>query len=325
MCTSITMKTSDFYFGRNMDLDYSFNERIVITPRNFQLKFRKAGVLKKHYAFMGMAAVSNNYPLYADAFNEKGLCIAGLNFPDNAYYMKPESAGNCGVASFELIPWLLGRCSTVTEAEKLLKKTNITSIRFNESTPNAPLHWHIADKERSIVLEPTATGMNIYDNPAGVLTNNPPFSFQMANLSQYMNLTTSVPENCFSHKVGIKPFGKGLGSFGLPGDFSPASRFVKAAYLRLNSKCSDDEQSSISQFFHLLDSVSVVNGCINSEDFEFYETTYSACMNTDKKFYYYKTYGNSRITAINMNNENLDGNTLIEFPLQNQQQILWVN
>lgn len=325
MCTSIAMTTKDFYFGRNMDLDYEFDEHVVITPRNYPFQFRRAGILKSHYAMIGMATVQENYPLYAEAVNEKGLCIAGLNFPDNAYYPKKEEAGKQNISPFELIPWILGKCSTIEEAKKLLDITCLVDIPFNNDIPVSSLHWHIADKNGSIVVEATKSGINVYDNPVQVMTNNPPFEFQMTNLSQYLNLTVDSPQNCFSEFASVQPFGKGLGSFGLPGDFSPASRFVKAAYLRLNSVCVNDEKDSISQFFKILDSVSVVNGSIVTGSKNPYYTTYSCCANVDKGIFYYKTYFNSQITGINMNHENLEDTCLKEFKIVRSQQIAWGN
>jgi len=325
MCTSIAMTTKDFYFGRNMDLDYLFGEHVVVTPRNYPFQFRRAGILKRHYAMIGMAAVEENYPLYAEAANEKGLCIAGLNFPDNAYYQKKGESGRSNVSPFELIPWILGKCSTVEEARKLLGSTCLVDIPFRADMPVAPLHWHIADRNGSIAVESMKDGVHIYDNPVQVMTNNPPFEFHMANLGQYLNLTVDSPKNCFSKSAGVHPFGNGLGSFGLPGDFSSASRFVKAAYLLLNSVCSDDEKDSVSQFFKILDSVSVVNGSILIDSKFSYYTTYSCCVNTDKGIFYYKTYFNSQITAVNMNHENLEDKCLKEFEMERQQQIAWAN
>ncbi|MCI8825394.1 MAG: choloylglycine hydrolase family protein [Lachnospiraceae bacterium] len=325
MCTSIAMTTKDFYFGRNMDLDYQFGEHVVITPRNYPFQFRRAGMLKKHYAMIGMATVEENYPLYAEAVNEKGLCMAGLNFPDNAYYPKQAQCGKENISQFELIPWILGKCSSVEEAKRLLNITCLIDIPFKSDMPVAPLHWHIADKNGSIVLEAMKNGIHVYDNPVQVMTNNPPFEFQMTNLGQYLNLTVDSPQNCFSKSASVLPFGKGLGSFGLPGDFSPASRFVKAAYLRLNSVCDNEEKESVSQFFRILDSVSVVNGSIATEDNGPYYTIYSCCVNVDKGIFYYKTYYNSQITAVNMNHENLDEQCLKEFEIVKAQQIAWAN
>ncbi len=324
MCTSIAMKTSGFYFGRNMDLDCDFGEHIVIAPRNYPFQFRKADYKGKHYAIMGMAAVRDNYPLYAEAMNEHGLCMGGLNFPDNAYYPDSTEKGKHNISPFELIAWILGSCRNLSEVKKLLSETHITAIPFSENIPLTPLHWHIADKSGSLVLEAMRDGIHVYENPVNVLTNNPPFDFQMYNLAQYLNLHTGVPVNCFSEK-GVQPFGKGLGSFGLPGDFSPASRFVKSAYLLLNSVCDDDEESSVSQFFHILDSVSVVNGGIKPNPDSRYLTTYSCCMSADKGVYYYKTYSNSRISAVNMKNENLDSQNLICYKVTRKQSIDFAN
>lgn len=319
------MKTNDFYFGRTMDLDHNFNECVVFTPRNYPVPFRKMGTMKRHYALLGMATVMEGFPLYAEAANEKGLCIAGLNFPDNAYYPPEEKDGCSNVSPFELILWLLGKCASVPEAKELLTATHFIHIPFNDDTPLAPLHWHIADKESSFVLELTKDGMGVFDNPMGVLTNNPAFPFQLTNSCQYMNLTAGTPSNCFSADVGLRPFGQGLGSFGLPGDFSPASRFVKASYLALNSICEEDEQSSIAQFFHLLDSVSMVRGSVITADNNYDLTLYSCCINAGKGVYYYKTYSNNQLSAVCMRHENLNGCSLRKFPLRATQQIAWMN
>lgn len=325
MCTSITMMTQDFYFGRTMDLEYEFNQRIVVTPRYYPIAFRKAGISKRHYAIIGMATVVNGYPLYADAVNEEGLCIAGLNFPDDAYYPPEENYNKVNISPFELILWLLCKCATAEEAKSLLQNTHLIDIPFSKDIPLIPLHWHIADKKGSLVIEVTKKGMNLYDNPSNVLTNSPSFDFHMMNLSQYLNLTPNFPQNRFCTNINLKPSGNGLGSFGLPGDFSPSSRFVRASYLGANSACEGDEQSSVAQFFHILDSVSLIKGSVLTQDDLCDVTIYSCCMNASKGIYYYKTYYNNRITAVNMNHEKLNSCGLKEFPLIDSQQIAWMN
>ncbi|MDE6600842.1 MAG: choloylglycine hydrolase [Lachnospiraceae bacterium] len=325
MCTSIAMNTKDFYFGRTMDIEYSFDENVVFTPRNYPIPFRRNDTLHRHYAMLGMASVMDGYPLYAEAVNERGLCIAGLNFPDSAYYPPKEDPVKQNVSPFELILWLCAKCASVTDVKQLLASTHLISIPFSDDLPLAPLHWHIADRERSIVLESTQNGMEIYDNPVGVLTNNPAFSFQTTNLCQYMNLTTACPQNCFSNIKSLVPFGQGLGSFGLPGDYSPASRFVKAAYLTMNSVCEKDETSSVSQLFHILDSVSMVRGSVVTSQKLYDTTTYACCMNATMGRYFYKTYSNCQLTAVDMHRENLDAQTLKTYPLASKQQISWAN
>ena len=325
MCTSIAKRTHDFYFGRTMDIEYNFDESVIFTPRNYSLPFRKMSTLDRHYAILGIATVKEGYPLYADAMNERGLCIAGLNFPDNAYYPDPKDSDTNNISPFELIPWILGKCASVAETKRLLSSAHLVNIPFSKDIPVAPLHWHIADRESSVTLENTENGLRLYNNSAGVLTNNPGFHFQTTNLCQYMNLVTGSPKNCFSSISGLVPFGQGLGCVGLPGDFSPASRFVKAAYLNLSSICNDDEASSISQVFHILDSVSLVKGSVITSDDLCDVTTYSCCMNATKGIYYYKTYNNNQLTAVDMHRENLESNLLKSYSLTVTQQIAWAN
>lgn len=325
MCTSIAMNTEDFYFGRTMDIEYSFNEKVVFTPRNYPIAFRRNDTLRRHYAMLGMASVVEDYPLYAEAVNERGLCIAGLNFPDNAYYPPKEDPLKKNISPFELILWICAKCASVTDAKELLASTQLTDIPFSDDLPLAPLHWHIADRECSIVLESTRNGLEIYDNPVGVLTNNPGFNFQTTNLCQYMNLTTTCPKNCFTNIKSLVPFGQGLGSFGLPGDYSPASRFVKAAYLSMNSVCEKDEMSSVSQLFHILDSVSMVRGSVVTSGELYDTTTYVCCMNATQGRYYYKTYSNSQLTAVDLRKENLDADSLKTYSLMTEPHIAWAN
>lgn len=325
MCTSIALKTNDFYFGRNLDLEYSFGERVVVAPRHFPFVFRRAGEMKKHFAMIGMATVAEGYPLYAEAANEKGLCIAGLNFPGNAFYSREESKEKINISPFELTAWLLGQCASVREAREVLKNTQLVHIDFSSRMPLSPLHWHIADKKESIVLESTCEGMKVFDNPVGVMTNNPPFDFHLTNLRQYLSLTTDCPENRFSREIELVPFGVGMGGIGLPGDFSPASRFVKAAFLKLNSVGDAGEEGSAARFFHLLDAVAMPDGIVMTPSGEYEKTAYSCCINADRGIFYYKTYTNNQITAVDMHREDLSGDRLKEFELIRKQQIFCAN
>ena len=324
MCTAVTYKTRDHYFGRNLDLEYSYMETVTVTPRNFVFDFRKMGKLETHYAMIGMAYVAGGYPLYYDATNEKGLSIAGLNFPDHADY-KPECPGKDNVAPFELIPWILGQCATVAEAEKLLERINLMNENFSPELPLSPLHWILSDRERSITLESVKEGIRIYDNPVGVLTNNPTFDYHMYHLSDFMGLTPADPVSTFAPNLKLKPYSRGMGAIGLPGDTSSASRFVKAAFVKLNSVSGESEEESVSQFFHILRSVEMQRGCVLLGSGLPDLTIYSSCCNTDRGIYYYTTYDNSAITAVDMHREDLDGGELRSYPLRKQQRITFQN
>ncbi len=324
MCTAVTYKTKDHYFGRNLDLEYSYRENVTVTPRNYPFRFRCMGEMKSHYALIGMATMAEGYPLYYEATNEKGLSIAGLNFPQIATYY-PEQAGRDNIAPFELIPWLLGQCETVAQVRLLLERIQIVNIDFSEDFPLSPLHWLISDREESITVEPMPDKLKIYDNPIGVLTNSPPFDYQMYHLSSYMNLTKHPAQNRFCEAVPLEAYSLGLGCYGLPGDLSSPSRFVKAAFTKLNSLSGDSESQSISQFFHILGGVAQQRGLVRVRDDKYEFTLYSSCCNTDKGIYYYTTYENSQITAVDMHAEDLSGHTPICYPLITGQQIRMQN
>lgn len=324
MCTAISFTTKDHYFGRNLDLEYSYIETVTITPRNYPLLFRKKESLNTHYAMIGIAYVHNGYPLYYDATNEMGLSMAGLNFPGNADY-KPEISEKDNITPFEFIPWILGQCSTVKDAKVLLDKINLLEEHYNNKLPLSPLHWMISDRESSITVESVKDGLKIYENPVGVLTNNPTFDMQLFHLNNYMNLSPQKPENRFSNKVKLTRYSNGMGALGMPGDWSSQSRFVKTAFTKLNSVCGTSEEESVSQFFHILGSVEHQRGCVDMGNNLYEITLYSSCCNTDKGIYYYRTYENSQITAVDMFRENLDKNKVITYPLIKKQQIKWQN
>lgn len=305
MCTAISVNAKNHYFGRNLDYEHTFGEKITIIPRNYCFKFKNGKAINSHFAIIGMAVVKNDYPLYFDATNEKGLSMAGLNFPDNAKYME-KSDKRENVASFEFIPWVLSQCKDVYDALKLLENINITDEAFSSDMPPSPLHWIIADKMQAITVEQTKSGLNVFENSVGVLTNNPTFDNQMFNLSNYMSITNKEPENKFSDKINLKAYSRGMGAIGLPGDLSSMSRFVKASYVKLNSVFGETENEEISQFFHILYSVYQQKGCAKVGD-AFEITNYTSCCNTDKGIYYYTTYNNFCINAVNMHKENLDG------------------
>lgn len=324
MCTAATYKTKDFYFGRTLDYEFSYGDEVVVTPRNYPFSFRDAGEMKSHYAIIGMAFVTQNTPLYYDAMNEKGLCMAGLNFVGNAVYRKPE-AGKDNVAQFEFIAWILGQCADVKAARAKLQKLNLTDTPFSAELPVAQLHWILADREEAITVESVKDGLKIYDNPVGVLTNNPPFPEQMFRLNDYMHLSPKSPENHFAESLPLYTYSRGMGAMGLPGDLSSQSRFVRVAFTKMHSVSGDSEQESVSQFFHILGSVDQQRGCCDVGEGKYEITLYTSCCNADKGIYYYNTYENHQISGVDMHKENLDGTTLVRYPLVTGEQILMQN
>ncbi len=323
MCTAVTYKTKDLYFGRTLDYEFSYGEEIVISPRKYPFSFTNGKKYPTHNAIIGTAHVADGYPLYYDAVNEKGLCAAGLNFVGNAVYSEVREPMRC-VAQYEFIPWILGICDSVADAIRLLKSIDIVGVPFGEHLPVALLHWIIADRHRSITVESVAGGLRIYDNPVGVLTNNPPFDIQLFNLNNYMSVSPKAPENRFSDKLDLEIYSRGMGGIGLPGDLSSASRFVKASFVKMNSVSDDTEAGSVGQFFHILGSVEQPRGCCEVGG-KYEITVYTCCYNADKGIYYYTTYKNHRISAVDMHKEDLEGDRLIRYPHTDGEQINYLN
>lgn len=313
MCTCMTYNNGDFYFGRNLDLDCSFGETVLITPRNFPLDFRHMETADRHYAMIGMASETPAFPLYAEAVNEKGLAMAGLNFPGSACYGKAAESGadELKLASFEMIAWFLGNCASVDEAAAYLKRLKVVDTAFAEQMPPAPLHWMMADRERCLVIEQVRDGLKVYENPVGVLTNNPPFDFHLMNLNNYINLSAENPKKGFADGISLRPFAQGMGAVGLPGDASSVSRFVRAAFLKWNSVSEPAEEANVSQFFHILDGVAMVRGSVVTDRGTYDITTYSCCINAKTGTYYYKTYDDSRIRKAVLYDADLDSRELI--------------
>lgn len=322
MCTAITFTMKDFYFGRTLDLERNYGEEVVISPRNFPISFKQLPTSNHHYAIIGMAHVSAGYPLYYDAVNEAGLCMAALNFPGFAKY-KTCAAGKNNVASFEFLPWILGNFSSVKDVRKQLPHLQLIGEPFSKALPPTELHWIIADRTECITVEAMAEGVKVHENPIGVLTNNPPFDDQLFQLRNYMHLSPNPPFNLFSPDVDLKPYSRGMGAIGLPGDLSSQSRFVRAAFTKLNTLCT--EEDSISQFFHILDTVYQTRGCCRLEDGSSEITWYTSCCNVSRGIYYYTTYGNRRISAVDLHRENLEGNQLLRFPLTEGEDICYLN
>ena len=323
MCTAISINGSCHLFGRTLDLENSYGENVVITPKNFVFKFKHVPPISTHPALVGTAHIADGFPLYYDAMNASGLCAAALNFPNYAVYGEPqESAVN--LAAFEVIPYILSACQTLEEARTLLGKVNITREQFSEKLPSTPLHWIFADESGAIAAEPLANGLRIYENPFGVLTNSPPFDYHATRLADFLALDSAPPKNTVFTEADLRPYSHGMGAMGLPGDLSSASRFVRAAFIKSHTRLTDSE-SEISRFFHVIGAVSQPNGCALTESGMPIRTIYTSCIDASEQVYYFTTYNCRRIRAVRMNAENTSGYVLSVFSMERGEDIFYLN
>lgn len=299
------IKDQKSYFLRNMDLDFSFNEHIIIVPRNYKISFKKEKTIDKHYAFMAIGCIVDNYPLIADGCNEHGLCIAALNFKDNTTYYK-EKENYINITPYEFMLYILSTCSTICEVKDKLKSINIINIPFKTNIPTSQLHFMISDKDNSIVVETLKDKMYVYDNPYNVLTNNPPFYYHKENIKNYLNLSIEDPTNKLIKDIDINPYSYNLGLIGLPGDYSSCSRFIKALIIKNNIIL---KENIINSLFYILNSVFMIEGLVKtSNGYEF--TRYSCIIDMEKGIYYYKTYDTNEIKYIAIHDYDLNLNKL---------------
>ena len=282
MCTAVSLSHENrHFFARTLDLEYHHTESVTLTPRRFPFHFTDGTSIADRPALLGMAYVQNRYPLYYDAMNEHGLCMAGLAFSGFCTYAALTSPPmGHRIAPWELIPYVLTRCRTVDDAKRLLQDAVLADIPFSDTLPNQPMHWMIAGHTACTVLETDGDGrIRLYDNPTAVMTNAPPLLYQLSRLGQYRHLT---PYPKLDPDTGILM--RGAGAMGLPGDFSSPSRFVRAAYLRRYMRC-----HTADDVFTLLDSVKVPRGAALSEDGRPIVTHYSAVMEPQSMTYHYRT------------------------------------
>ena len=313
MCTAINLTDTAHIFGRTLDLERSYGECVAIAPRDFKFNFLHLPPIASHSALFGIAHVAEGVPLYYDAANEDGLCAAALNFKGRAHYIKPKSAARC-LASFEVIPWMLTHARSVEEARRFLSGITLTDESFSGALSATPLHWIFADKSGSVVAEQTEEGMKIHDNPIGVLSNSPDFRAQTENLEHYAHIFYATKRIKGLHC-------RGLDGFGIPGDFSSPSRFVRAAYVKMRAVGG----GAVSRFFHISDSISQVRGATVSDLGEPVKTLYTSAIDTARRRIFFTTYENRRIRCVSLTEKLANGERLSVFPIHSGEDILYLN
>lgn len=287
-------------FGRTMDFSYLLEPGLFVVPRGYRWE-NALGThqIRNQYRFIGIG--QNISPLtFADGVNEMGFAAAALYFPGYAHYDSPSEGPSAGlpIAAIELVPFLLGMCANVSQAAAILRTIQLVGVKDSVTGSVAPLHWICADKGGAcMVVEKTADALRLMENPIGVLTNSPDFTWQMANLRGYTQLSPTQNEQSKWGSLTLIPFGQGGGTFGLPGDYTPPSRFVKTAFQKAHTHYPEDRDGCVAACFHVLEGVSIPKGVVmtarGTDDY----TQYTAMMDLATQEYFFKTYENSQIAA----------------------------
>lgn len=328
MCTGLCFKAADnnVLFGRNMDLAYEFNQQVIIMPEGYQYEDKVSGnMVTNKVPIIGMGTCIDNHVVYAEAMSIKGLACAGLNFARYAYFEPKSVEGKINLAPYDFIQWVLSNFSTVEEAKEAIKGIELIDAPLNKDTPVALLHWMISDKSgASIVVEKTKAGLKVYDNPVGVMTNDPTFDWHLTNLNEYLYLTPEHHPNVVWREKELKALGIGSGTLGIPGDFASVSRFVRIAYICTHTP-KVEGANAISHVFNMLEYVKMVRGGVRTEDGREDNTLYSACMDLENGIYYYRTRENSRVNAVSLKNADCTNGEPILFPYKNEQDFNYQN
>lgn len=322
MCTAIAMPNGDCFFGRTLDLEYHYNETVTLSPRNFPFWSPSGSQVLGKYAIIGMATVVEDYPLYYDGMNEHGLCMAGLHFPGNGVYLEP-TEGVENLPPYALIPRVLSSCASLTEAKALLTEIRLVDRPFSTEYSLTPLHWMISMKGESIVVEPMADGLKVYENPMSVMTNNPTFPAQMAGTPRYNGLRADEPTDWLVDPSLLPASYRGLGAVGLPGDYSSHARFVRGVFLRENTPPLAEKDGVIG-FFRMMEAVSIPRGVIRTKDGRLVHTIYTSCCDPKNLTYYYTTYDHPSVTGVRLSEAVMNGTNLIRYSLQWNGEIEWV-
>lgn len=287
MCTCVRFNdnSGNMYFGRNLDWDEGYGQKIIITPREYKYCSEFLGKMNTKHAVIGMAIAIHDKPLYFDCANDAGLGIAGLNFPGYAKFEDAPVDGKTNIAAYEFPLWVAMNFSSVDEVKSTLSDVAIVAKPVSEEYPVSMLHWMIGDGKESIVVESTKDGLLVFQNDVDVLSNAPGFK---EHLAAYRSYTGDVA-----------------------GGYTSGPRFLRAAYLNHNYPMQDGEDANIVRLFRTLGGVGIVDGALRMDNGHFEKTIYTSGYSALTRTYYYNTYEDFTIKKVALKDFDLDSAKLI--------------
>ncbi len=314
-CTGITLKAKDgsYIFGRTLEFAKPMDSDVIVIPKNY--KFVGATTtgnngLQWDGKFAAVGANFCGVDYIIDGVNEKGLSSGVFYFPGFAEYQAVTDADiSKSIAPWQLVTWILTNFETVAEVKQKLKEIKVANVVFQKWDMVLPLHCIVTDpKGNSIVIEYIKGQLNIHDNVYGTITNAPPFDWMTLNIQNYLTLTpNNLPEITVAGQR-LLAYGQGSGMFGVPGDFSPPSRFIRALFFSLASVVRDNSDGASMQAFHILNNFDIPEGVVRSSEGKItaYDITeWTSVHDLNKRNYYYKTKGDSRLRVVKLMNCNL--------------------
>lgn len=314
MCTAITLKSieQDYILARNMDFSLELNPEMILFPRNYPLIYGKdEDQLINHYAFMGLAKKLDSY-MIADGINEHGIAGAALYFKGFADY---ESTHDNGENASSLYPesvmsYMLATCNSLEAVSDQFTKIKIEERNIPGMNIIPPLHWIFQDAEgKGIIVEITKEGLSIYPNEIGVMANSPEYPWHLTHARLFAGLDITTSKKRTVNGYEYNPFG-GDGSFGLPGDYTSPSRFVRALFNLQTSNAEQTDTQSIIRAMHILGTVNIPKGVIHTATKALDYTQYSTYIVTNNLTYCYRMYDDLIPKYFNLKDYTLDGDTI---------------
>ena len=307
-CTEILVKAKDASVVnvRSMEFEVDLKSALNVQPRGAEFTSivnGKAIGLKwtNKYGFVYMNAMG--YPVALDGLNEAGLSFGALYLPGFTQYQTvPVGEESKGLWNLEVGLWILGNFSTVEEVRAAVSSVYVCQ---NATIGVSPLHYNITDASgKSIIIEYTSQGLQVFDNNAGVLTNSPPYDWHMANLRNYLNLSPNNPDSTSFDNEYFAPIGQGAGLVGLPGDWSPPSRFIKTAIMSHYALEPNNAPEAVNFALHFINGVDIPKGVsrINSKGKSEYDyTQWIVVRDLTNRKYMFRTYDNLQVRSIDLN------------------------
>jgi choloylglycine hydrolase len=310
-CTGIKLiaKDGSVVHGRTLEFGVQVNTSLVVIPRNYRFTSTtpkgKGLTYKSKYAAVG--AITNSTISIMDGINEKGLSIGTFYFPGFASYTQiTKENQDKALSPLEFPNWILTQFQNIDEIKTALNNIVIAPTISKEwGNEPPPFHYIVYEKNGdSIVIEPIDGKLVVYDNPIGVITNSPTFDWHINNLRNYINLKPENATPVTLDGIVLTPFGQGSGMTGLPGDFTPPSRFVKATFFSTSAIPSEDAEKSVFQAFHILNQFDIPKGIARNvvKDHVIVDyTMYTNVRDPNSLKFYFKTYDNQNIKVIDLN------------------------
>ena len=307
-CTGITLKSKDGMTVAARTIEWAesvMNNLYVVVPRNQELQsLTPSGMdgvrFKSKYGFVGLSVEQKEFMV--EGVNEKGLSAGLFYFPNYGKYQPFDPMEkDKSLADFQVVSYVLAKCSSINDVKRELEKVRIINIDPRSST----VHWRFTEPSgRQVVLEIVNEVMHFYENPLGVLTNSPGIEWHWTNLNNYINLQPgNAPEHSFG-PLAMKSFGHGSGMLGLPGDFTPPSRFVRAAFFQLTAPQQPNAEGCVFQAFHLLNNFDIPVGTelpMGKASVDLPSATqFTVATDTGNRMIYYRTMYNSTIRCIDL-------------------------